>query len=145
MYRQTRSAGFGAEVKRRILLGTFVLSAGYYDAYYRKAQQVRTLIRPDFEQAFESCDVLATPTTPGPAWRLGERVDDPLQMYMADVFTVTINLAGLPALSVPCGRVQSTLPVGLQLIGPPLAEAALLRVGHAHERETDEASAAPPL
>ncbi|UCE87656.1 MAG: Asp-tRNA(Asn)/Glu-tRNA(Gln) amidotransferase subunit GatA, partial [Deltaproteobacteria bacterium] len=104
MYRKTRSEGFGSEVKRRILLGTYVLSAGYYDAYYRKAQQVRTLIRRDFEKAFEVCDLLATPTTPGPAWRLGERLEDPLAMYLADVFTVTVNLAGLPGLSVPCGR-----------------------------------------
>ncbi|HXX48357.1 MAG TPA: Asp-tRNA(Asn)/Glu-tRNA(Gln) amidotransferase subunit GatA, partial [Myxococcota bacterium] len=103
MYERTRSEGFGAEVKRRILLGTYVLSAGYYDAYYRKAQQVRTLIRRDFERAFESCDVIAAPTTPSPAWRLGEKVDDPLQMYLADVYTVTANLAGLPGLSLPVG------------------------------------------
>jgi aspartyl-tRNA(Asn)/glutamyl-tRNA(Gln) amidotransferase subunit A len=135
MYRRTRSEGFGAEVKRRILLGTFVLSAGYYDAYYRKAQQARTLICRDFERAFEACDVLATPTTPGPAWRLGERVEDPLAMYLADVFTVTVNLAGLPGLSVPCGLVPGGLPVGLQLIARPLDESTLLRVGHVLQRE----------
>jgi aspartyl-tRNA(Asn)/glutamyl-tRNA(Gln) amidotransferase subunit A len=136
MYRRTRSAGFGPEVKRRILLGSFVLSAGYYDAYYRKAQQVRTLVRRDFEAAFERADVLATPTTPGPAWRLGERVDDPLQMYMSDVFTVGVNLAGLPALSLPCGLVGG-LPVGMQLIGRALDEETILRTGDAYQRETD--------
>ncbi len=134
MYRKTRSEGFGAEVKRRILLDTFVLSAGYYDAYYRKAQQVRTLIRRDFDRAFEECDILATPTTPGPAWRIGEKVEDPLAMYVADVFTVPVNLAGLPALSVPCGSVEGGLPVGLQLIGRPLDESTLLHAGHAFER-----------
>ena len=103
MYARTRAQGFGAEVKRRIMLGTYVLSAGYYDAYYLKAQQVRTLIRRDYERAFERVDVVAMPTSPTPAFRLGERVDDPLQMYLADVFTVSANLAGLPAISVPCG------------------------------------------
>ena len=136
MYEKTRSEGFGAEVKRRILLGTYVLSAGYYDAYYRKAQQVRTLIRRDFERAFESCDLIATPTTPGPAWRLGALVDDPLQMYLADVFTVTANLAGLPALSIPCGVTRAGLPVGMQLIGRPLDEATVLRAGDAFQRQT---------
>jgi len=137
MYERTRSEGFGAEVKKRILLGTYVLSAGYYDAYYRKAQQVRTLIRRDFERAFEVCDVIATPTTPGPAWKFGELVDDPLQMYLADVYTVTANLAGLPALSVPCGFTSAGLPVGLQLIGRPLDELAVLRAGDAFQRHTD--------
>ena len=136
MYEKTRSEGFGAEVKRRILLGTYVLSAGYYDAYYRKAQQVRTLIRRDFERAFESCDLIATPTTPGPAWPLGELVDDPLQMYLADVYTVTANLAGLPALSIPCGVTGAGLPVGVQLIGRPLDEATVLRAGDAFQRHT---------
>jgi aspartyl-tRNA(Asn)/glutamyl-tRNA(Gln) amidotransferase subunit A len=137
MYERTRSEGFGAEVKRRILLGTYVLSAGYYDAYYRKAQQVRTLIRGDFERAFEQCDLIATPTTPGPAWKLGQLVDDPLEMYLADVYTVTANLAGLPALSVPCGFTSAGLPVGLQLIGRPLDEATVLRAGDAFQRRTD--------
>jgi len=143
MYEKTRSEGFGAEVKRRILLGTYVLSAGYYDAYYRKAAQVRTLIRRDFERAFESCDVIASPTTPGPAWPLGERVDDPLQMYLADVFTVTANLAGLPAVSLPCGLAAGRLPVGLQLIGRPLDEATVLRAGDAFQRHTHFHELAP--
>jgi aspartyl-tRNA(Asn)/glutamyl-tRNA(Gln) amidotransferase subunit A len=136
MYRRTRSEGFGAEVKRRILLGTYVLSAGYYDAYYRKAQQVRTLIRRDFSLAFEQCDVIALPTAPTTAWRLGERVEDPLAMYLSDVFTVPVNLAGLPALSVPCGFVGG-LPIGLQLVGRALDEARLLRAGDAYQRDTD--------
>jgi aspartyl-tRNA(Asn)/glutamyl-tRNA(Gln) amidotransferase subunit A len=144
MYECTRSEGFGAEVKRRILLGTYVLSAGYYDAYYRKAQQVRTLIRRDFERAFESCDLIAMPTTPGPAWRLGELVDDPLAMYLADVYTVTANLAGLPGLSVPCGFTGAGLPVGLQLIGRPLDEATVLRAGDAYQRHTDFHERVPP-
>ncbi len=145
MYSKTRSQGFGPEVKRRILLGTYVLSAGYYDAYYRKAQQVRSLIRGDFERAFESCDLLVGPTAPGPAWPLGERIDDPLQMYLSDVFTVTVNLAGLPALSLPCGFVGSGLPVGLQLIGRPLDEETVLRVGDAYQRHTNWHEAAPEL
>jgi aspartyl-tRNA(Asn)/glutamyl-tRNA(Gln) amidotransferase subunit A len=145
MYRRTRSRGFGDEVKRRIMLGTFVLSAGYYDAYYRKAQQVRTLIRRDFASAFESCDVLAMPTTPGPAWPLGERVEDPLAMYLADVFTVLASLAGLPALSLPCGFAAGKLPVGVQLIGRPLDEATPLRAAHAYQQHTDWHRAAPTL
>jgi len=145
MYKSSRSEGFGPEVKRRILLGTFVLSAGYYDAYYRKAQQVRTLIRQDFERAFESCDLLATPVSPVPAWPRGERVDDPLKMYLADIFTVTLNLAGLPGMSLPCGFVGAGLPVGLQLIGKPLDEETLLAVGHAYQRETDWHTAEPSL
>jgi aspartyl-tRNA(Asn)/glutamyl-tRNA(Gln) amidotransferase subunit A len=136
MYRRTRSQSFGAEVKRRIMLGTFVLSAGYVDAYYHKAQQVRTLIQRDFERALESCEVIAMPTAPGPAWRIGERVHDPLAMYLSDVYTVPANLAGLPALSVPCGFTDSGLPIGLQLIGRPLGEASLLRVAHAYEQNT---------
>jgi aspartyl-tRNA(Asn)/glutamyl-tRNA(Gln) amidotransferase subunit A len=144
MYCRTRSLGFGPEVKRRILLGSFVLSAGYYDAYYRKAQQVRTLVRADFEAAFERCDLLATPTTPGPAWPLGERIADPLQMYMSDAFTVGVNLAGLPGLSIPCGLVEG-LPVGMQLIGRPLDEETILRVGDAYQRETDWHERAPAI
>ena len=144
MYRSTRSQGFGPEVKRRILLGTYVLSAGYYEAYYRKAQCVRSLIRSDFQRAFEDCDVLAAPTTPGPAWPLGERVDDPQAMYLSDVFTVTVNLAGLPAISVPCGFVDA-LPVGLQLIGRPLDEATVLRAADAYERDTPWHRRAPSL
>ncbi len=136
MYRRTRSEGFGAEVKRRILLGTYVLSAGYYDAYYRKAQQVRTLLRRDFERAFGSCDVIAMPTTPEVAFPLGARSDDPLRMYLSDIFTVSANLAGLPALSLPCGSSEG-MPVGLQLLGPALDEETPLRVADAFQRITD--------
>jgi len=143
MYRRTRSEGFGAEVKRRVLLGTYVLSAGYYDAYYRKAQQVRTLLRRGFEAAFAGCDVIATPTTPEPAFPLGERTADPLRMYLSDVFTVSASLAGLPALSTPCGAVEG-LPVGLQLVARPLDEATLLRVADAYERRTDWHRRRPP-
>jgi aspartyl-tRNA(Asn)/glutamyl-tRNA(Gln) amidotransferase subunit A len=142
MYGETRDHGFGAEVKRRIILGTFVLSSGYYDAYYLRAQKVRTLIRRDFERAFEDCDAVATPTSPVPAFRLGERSDDPLQMYLADVFTVPANLAGLPALSLPCGF-ASGLPVGLQLQGRRFDEATLVRVGAAYERATSHHAARP--
>jgi aspartyl-tRNA(Asn)/glutamyl-tRNA(Gln) amidotransferase subunit A len=145
MYEHTRAAGFGAEVKRRIMLGTYALSAGYYDAYYLKAQKVRTLIRRDFDRAFEAVDLLAMPTTPGAAFRLGERLDDPLQMYLADVFTVGAPLAGLPALSVPCGFTGDRLPVGLQLIGRSFDEETLLRAADAFERETEWWKAEPPL
>ena len=133
MYRATRSQGFGAEVKRRILLGTYVLSAGYYDAYYRKAQQVRTLLRRDFEAAFRACDVIATPTAPEPAFPIGARTSDPLRMYLSDVYTVSASLAGLPGISLPCG-LAGGLPAGLQLLAPPLEEALLLRVADAYER-----------
>jgi aspartyl-tRNA(Asn)/glutamyl-tRNA(Gln) amidotransferase subunit A len=137
MYARTRERGFGAEVKRRIMLGTYVLSAGYYEAYYLKAQQVRTLIMRDYDQAFERVDVVAMPTSPTPAFKLGERVADPLQMYLADVFTASANLAGLPAVSVPCGFTTDRLPVGLQLTGRRFDEATLLRVADAYERATD--------
>lgn len=143
LYERSRSEGFGAEVKRRILLGTYVLSAGYYEAYYGKAQRVRTLIRRDFEQAFEGCDLLLTPTSPETAFRLGAKSDDPLAMYLSDVFTVSANLAGLPALSLPCGQSEG-LPVGLQLIGRRLDEATILRVGDAFERRTEHHLSAPP-
>jgi len=142
LYRRSRSEGFGDEVKRRILLGTFVLSAGYFDAYYKKAQQVRTLVRSDFERAFEQCDVVATPTYPEPAFPLGEKSDDPLAMYLADVFTVTANLAGLPGMSIPCGQLGG-LPVGLQLLGAPLEEGRLLRVADAYQRRTNHHLARP--
>jgi aspartyl-tRNA(Asn)/glutamyl-tRNA(Gln) amidotransferase subunit A len=138
-----RDEGFGAEVKRRIMLGTYVLSAGYYDAYYLKAQQVRTLIRRDFERAFEAVDVVALPTTPTSAFRLGERTADPLQMYLADVFTVSAPLAGLPAVSVPCGFTRDRLPVGLQLTGRAWDEATLLCAGDAYTRATPWASLQP--
>ncbi|MFI5183372.1 MAG: Asp-tRNA(Asn)/Glu-tRNA(Gln) amidotransferase subunit GatA [Vicinamibacteria bacterium] len=135
MYGDTRDQGFGPEVKRRIILGTFVLSSGYYDAYYLRAQKVRTLIRRDFAAAFAVCDAVATPTTPGTAFRFGEKTDDPLQMYLADIFTVPANLAGIPGLSVPCGF-SDGLPVGLQLLGRPFDEVSLLRLGHAFEGAT---------
>jgi aspartyl-tRNA(Asn)/glutamyl-tRNA(Gln) amidotransferase subunit A len=137
MYGRTRAQGFGPEVKRRIMLGTYVLSAGYYDAYYLKSQQVRTLIRQDYERAFEHVDVVAMPTSPIPAFKLGERMSDPLQMYLADVFTVSANLAGLPAISVPCGFTSANLPIGLQLTGRMFDETTLLAAAHAHERHTE--------
>jgi aspartyl-tRNA(Asn)/glutamyl-tRNA(Gln) amidotransferase subunit A len=145
MYRNTRSAGFGPEAKRRIMLGTFVLSRGYYDAYYRKAQQVRTLIRRDFADAFETCDVIATPTSPTAAWPIGERVADPVAMYRSDLYSVAPNLAGLPALSMPCGLSDAGLPIGVQLIGRHLDEARLLRIAAAYQRETDWHTRAPAL
>ncbi|HWQ11297.1 MAG TPA: Asp-tRNA(Asn)/Glu-tRNA(Gln) amidotransferase subunit GatA [Roseiflexaceae bacterium] len=132
---KTRGAGFGAEVRRRIMIGTYALSAGYYDAYYKRAQQVRTLIRRDYERAFEQVDLLAAPTTPSVAFRLGEHEDDPLAMYLEDVCTLPVNLAGLPGLVVPCGE-SAGLPIGLQLIGRPFDEATLLRVGDAYQRMT---------
>jgi aspartyl-tRNA(Asn)/glutamyl-tRNA(Gln) amidotransferase subunit A len=122
MYRRTREEGFGPEVKRRIMLGTYVLSAGYYDAYYRKAQQVRTLIRNDFLDAFKRCDAIITPTSPTPAFAIGEKVDDPLAMYLNDIYTVTANLAGVPGISVPCGLSSERLPIGFQLLGPYWSE-----------------------
>ena len=137
MYRRTRAEGFGAEVKRRIMLGTYALSSGYYDAYYKKAQQVRTLFRQDFQRAFADCDALLTPVSPTPAFRLGERLDDPLQMYLADIFTIPMNLAGIPALSVPCGLTTDGLPIGLQIAAPPFREDVLLQVGAAFEAITD--------
>ena len=133
MYGATRDAGFGPEVKRRVLLGTFVLSAGYYDAYYLKAQRVRTLIRRDFERAFEDVDVICSPASPTPAFRLGEKVDDPLAMYLSDVYTLPASLAGIPAISVPCAPVQSGLPVGLQVMARPLDESTMLAVAAAWE------------
>jgi aspartyl-tRNA(Asn)/glutamyl-tRNA(Gln) amidotransferase subunit A len=135
MYERSRSEGFGREVKRRILLGTYVLSAGYYDAYYRKAQQVRALLRRDFEEAFAQCDALVTPTAPETAFALGERTADPLKMYLSDVFTVSVNLAGVPAISVPCGFARG-LPIGLQLIGRPGDDETVLRVADAYQRRT---------
>ena len=144
MYDATRDRGFGPEVKRRIMLGTYVLSAGYYDAYYLKAQQVRTLIRRDYEEALTRCDAVALPTSPTTAFRLGERLADPISMYLADVFTVSANLTGLPAVTVPCGFAQG-LPVGLQLTGRAFDEATVLRIADAYERATSWARAAPPF
>jgi aspartyl-tRNA(Asn)/glutamyl-tRNA(Gln) amidotransferase subunit A len=145
MYEKTRGAGFGAEVKRRIMLGTYVLSAGYYDAYYLKAQQVRTLIKADYEAALERADLVAMPTSPTGAFLLGERTADPVQMYLADVFTVGANLAGLPAVTVPCGFTGDGLPVGLQLTGRPMDEASALRTAAAYERVTTWSSEVPAL
>jgi len=134
MYRRTRAQGFGAEVKRRIILGTYVLSSGYHDAYYLSAQKVRTLIRRDFETAFDECDALLTPCTPTPAYRFGEKVDDPLQMYLGDLFTVTANLAGICGITLPCGYTGGGLPIGLQVLGPAFKEENILRVAHAYEQ-----------
>ena len=144
MYSRTRDEGFGAEVKRRIMLGTYVLSAGYYDAFYLKAQQVRTLVRRDYDEAFERVDLVAMPTSPTPPFALGERTDDPLHMYLADVFTVSVNLAGLPAVSVPCGFSEA-LPIGFQLIGRMFDEATVLRAADAYERRTDWHTRSPAL
>jgi aspartyl-tRNA(Asn)/glutamyl-tRNA(Gln) amidotransferase subunit A len=134
MYRRSRDHGFGAEVKRRIMLGTFALSTGYYDAYYLKAQRVRTLLARDFEEAFKKVDAIVTPTSPTAAFKLGEKADDPLSMYLADIFTVTADLAGIPGISVPCGETKENLPVGLQILGKHFDEATILRVAHAYEQ-----------
>jgi len=144
MVSRTRAAGFGAEVKRRIMLGTYALSAGYHDAYYGQAQKVRTLVRQDFERAFERVDGLAAPTTPGVAFRHGEKAD-PLAMYMNDVYTVPASMTGLPAVSVPCGFSAAGLPIGLQLIGRTLDEATLLRAAHAYEQATPWRARHPSL
>lgn len=144
LYQRTREEGFGPEVKRRIILGTFVLSAGYTDAYYRKAQKVRGLIRQDFEKAFQGCDLLLTPTSPEPAFKLGERTQDPLKMYLADVFTISVNLAGTCGISLPCGFTKSNLPIGLQLIGPRFGEEKILQAAHAYEQSHDFWKRMPP-
>jgi aspartyl-tRNA(Asn)/glutamyl-tRNA(Gln) amidotransferase subunit A len=136
LYKRSRGEGFGAEVKRRIMTGTYVLSAGYYDAYYLKAQKVRQLISDDFRHAFEAVDVLIGPTSPTPAFALGAKVDDPITMYLNDIYTIGANLAGLPAISVPCGFVGA-LPVGMQIIGPVFSEARLLNAAHRYQLETD--------
>jgi aspartyl-tRNA(Asn)/glutamyl-tRNA(Gln) amidotransferase subunit A len=145
MYERTRGDGFGREVKRRVVLGTYVLSAGYYDAYYLQAQKVRTLLARDFDTAFAVADVIALPTSPTPAFPLGERTDDPLKMYLADVFTVSANLTGLPAISVPCGFAQGRLPVGLQFIGRPMYDEMVLGVAGAFERATSWNHEVPPI
>lgn len=144
VYRETRSRGFGPEVQRRIILGTYVLSAGYYDAYYKKAMQVRRLIRRDFERAFADCDVILTPTTPTTAFLRGEKVDDPLQMYLNDIFTVTANLAGIPGISVPAGFDDAELPIGVQLLGPHFGEEKILRAAYAYEQHHDWHTKRPP-
>jgi len=143
VYLKTRELGFGAETKRRIMLGTFALSAGYYDAYYLKAQKVRTLIRQDFQKAFETCDALITPVAPTTAFRIGEKITNPLDMYLSDVHVVAVNLAGIPALTVPCGSANG-LPIGMQIMGPHLSEETLLRVGHMYQSQTDWHTKHPP-
>ncbi len=145
LYSSSRSEGFGAEVKRRLMLGTFALSAGYYEAYYGKAARVRRLIKDDFDAAFRRCDVLAGPTAPTPAFRRGEKLNDPLAMYLADIYTIAANLAGIPGLSVPCGFSPAGLPIGLQLLGPLFGEELLLQVARLYERETDWHTRRPPL
>ncbi|MBI1884418.1 MAG: Asp-tRNA(Asn)/Glu-tRNA(Gln) amidotransferase subunit GatA [Chlamydiae bacterium] len=137
MYFETRSLGFGPEVKRRIILGTYALSSGYYDAYYLKAQKMRTLIRQDFEEAFKKCDAILTPTSPSCAFKIGERMNDPLTMYLSDIFTISANLAGIPGISIPCGFSKEGLPVGLQILGKHFDEATLLRTAYAFEQATD--------
>lgn len=143
VYLKTREEGFGAETKRRIMLGTFALSAGYYDAYYLKAQKVRTLIRQDFQKAFETCDALVTPVAPTTAFRIGEKITNPLDMYLSDVFVVAVNLAGIPALSVPCG-ISNGLPIGMQIMGPHLSEETLLHIGHLYQSRTNWHTKHPP-
>ena len=137
MYMNTRAKGFGSEVKRRIMLGTYALSSGYYDAYYKKAQQVRTLIRRDFDNAFKEVDLIVTPTSPTPAFKIGEKATDPLQMYLSDIFTISVNLAGAPGISVPCGFTRDNLPVGLQIIGKYFDEETVLRTAYAYEQSTE--------
>ncbi|PIR20447.1 MAG: Asp-tRNA(Asn)/Glu-tRNA(Gln) amidotransferase GatCAB subunit A [Deltaproteobacteria bacterium CG11_big_fil_rev_8_21_14_0_20_47_16] len=144
LYELSRTEGFGPEVTLRITIGTFVLNSGYYDAYYKKAQQVRTLIKQDFLKAFESVDAIAAPVSPTAAFRFGEKTDDPIQMYLSDIFTIPCNLAGLPGLSVPCGFTKDKLPVGMQLIGKPLAEATILQIAHAYEQATPWHGMLPP-
>ena len=134
MYRRSRDQGFGAEAKRRIMLGTYVLSAGYYDAYYLKAQRVRALLTRDFEAAFQRVDAIVTPTSPTPAFKLGEKCDDPLAMYLADIYTVTADLAGVPGVSVPCGESKEGLPIGLQILGRHFDEGTVIRLAHVYER-----------
>ncbi|MCP4536784.1 MAG: Asp-tRNA(Asn)/Glu-tRNA(Gln) amidotransferase subunit GatA [Chloroflexi bacterium] len=145
MYKATRGQGFGSEVKRRIMLGTYALSAGYYDAYYLKAQKVRTLIKSDFDAAFEQVDVIVSPVTPTTAFRIGEKTDDPLQMYLSDIFTLSMNLAGICGLSLPCGFDNDGLPIGLQLIGPAFGEERILRVAYAYEQATEWHNKRPHL
>ena len=137
MYHLTRQKGFGLEVKRRIMLGTYALSSGYYDAYYLKALKVRTLIKKDFDAAFLNNDVIITPTTPTPAFKLGENITDPLQMYLNDIYTISANLAGIPAISIPCGFTEDGLPVGIQILGRPFEEGIVLKVAYALEQALD--------
>lgn len=145
MYSATRDEGFGPEVKRRIMLGTYALSSGYYDAYYLKALKVRTLIKGDFLEAFKACDVIVSPTTPTPAFRFGEKADNPLEMYLADIYNCAANLAGIPAMSIPCGFTESGLPIGLQLMAPHFAEGRLLQIAHAYQKATEHHLRKPPI
>ena len=145
MYKQTRGEGFGEEAKRRVILGTFALSHGYYDAYYLRALKVRTLIKEDFDRVFRECDCIAAPTSPTPAFRIGEKTQDPLQMYLSDIYTISVNLAGIPAISVPCGFTSQDLPVGLQIMAKPFAEETLLRAAYAYEQATEWHKIKPKL
>jgi len=145
MYMNTRAQGFGSEVKRRIILGTYTLSSGYYDAYYKKAQQARTQIKADFEKAFSSVDAIVTPTSPTAAFKIGEKADDPLQMYLSDIFTISVNLAGIPAISIPCGFTSNNLPIGLQIIGKHFDEETILKAAYAYEQSTDWHKRKPQL
>jgi aspartyl-tRNA(Asn)/glutamyl-tRNA(Gln) amidotransferase subunit A len=145
MYRHSRSEGFGTEVKRRIMLGTYALSAGYYDAYYKKASQVRTLIRNDFDHAFKECDVIVTPTAPTTAFKIGERVNDPLKMYLSDILTIPANLAGIAGISLPCGMSSEGLPIGLQILANTFQEEKLFKVAYAYEQHTQWHLKKPPL
>jgi len=145
MYKKTRAQGFGAEVKRRILIGTYVLSAGYYDAYYLKAQKLRRLIAQDFTEAFKQCDVIMGPTSPTTAFNLGEKSDDPVSMYLSDIYTIAVNLAGLPGLSIPVGFGANGRPVGLQIVGNYFAEAKMLNVAHQYQLATDWHARMPTL
>jgi len=145
MYKKSRSAGFGAEVKRRIMLGTYVLSSGYYDAYYKKASQVRALIKQDFDEAFKQCDVILTPTTPTPAFKIGEKTDDPLQMYLSDIFTISTNLAGIPGMVVPCGFTRAGLPVGVQFLAGHFEEGKLIQIAAAYEKNANLGKRRPKL
>ena len=145
MYKTTRSQGFGPEVKRRIIIGTYVLSSGYYDAYYKKASQVRTLIVEDYKKAFETCDVIVSPVTPNPAWQIGEKADDPLSMYLSDILTVCTNLAGLPGISVPCGFNSAGLPIGFQIQGAHFQEEILLKVAFNLEQQLNISQKRPEI
>lgn len=145
MYKKTREEGFGAEVKRRIMLGTYTLSSGYYDAYYLKAQKVRTLIKKDFDDTFKNCDILLTPTAPTPAFKIGEKFDNPIQMYLSDIFTISVNLAGVPAISIPCGFSKNGLPIGLQIIGRHFDEETIIRAAYTFEQNTDYHTKKPKI
>jgi aspartyl-tRNA(Asn)/glutamyl-tRNA(Gln) amidotransferase subunit A len=145
MYKATRSSGFGAEVKRRIMIGTYALSSGYYDAYYKKASQVRMLLRNDFDEAFRTCDIILTPTTPTPAFTIGEKMDDPLQMYLSDIFTLSTNLAGVPGIAVPCGYTEGGLPIAVQFMASHFEEGKLIQAASAFEKNAGFARRRPEL